>query len=214
MVYASDHGGTCGEHRNFDHGAMYEGSIRVPLVVAGPGVRAGQTEPTVVSMMDLFPTLCDAVGLEHPYWGRGTSLMGLVKGEAGARGPDFALCEYHGAGFPASVFAVRSGRHKYVECVGERPMFFDLAQDPNEMSDLATRYSDDPDVRAPMDQLRDRLYAICSPEAVDARAKAAQRARKREMTESGRIYEELWQRGYERRADRLVMRDRGLENGG
>ena len=111
VVYASDHGGTCGEHRNFDHGAMYEGSIRVPLIVVGPGIREGHAESTVVSMMDLFPTLSDAVGLEHPHWARGTSLMGLVKGEAA--GPDFALCEYHGAGFPASVFprACYRGHH-------------------------------------------------------------------------------------------------------
>jgi choline-sulfatase len=214
LVYASDHGGTCGEHRNFDHGAMYEGSIRVPLVLAGPGVREGHTEPTVVSAMDLFPTLCDAVGLERPHWTRGTSLMGLVQGEPGIRGPDFALCEYHGAGFPASVFAVRSGRDKYVECVGERPMFFDLEQDSHEMCDLAAERVDDPDVRARMDRLRRRLYAICSPEAADARAKADQRARKREMTESGRIFDELWQRGYERRADRLVPRAEVLSQDG
>ena len=41
VVYSSDHGGTVGEHRNFDHGSMYEGSIRIPLIFCGPGIQAG-----------------------------------------------------------------------------------------------------------------------------------------------------------------------------
>ncbi len=203
VVYASDHGGTCGEHRNFDHGAMYEESIRPPLMFSGPGVRAGEAESAVVSMLDVFPTLCEAVGLDLPVEMRGTSLLRLIRGEEDAPGPGFALCEYHGAGYPGSLFAIRSGPYKYIECVGERPMLFDLEEDPHEMHDLVMERREAPQVQERMQRM---LYRICCPEAIDARAKADQRARKRELMESGQLADEMWKRGYEKNPERLVPR--------
>ncbi|MDA0746329.1 MAG: sulfatase-like hydrolase/transferase [bacterium] len=205
VVYGSDHGGACGEHRNWDHGAMYEESIRSPLIVAGPGVRVGEVEREPVSMLDVFPTLCEAAGLEVPGKFRGTSLLDLVRGESEDR-PNFALCEYHGAGMPGSAFAVCSGPYKYVECVGERPMLFNLETDPHEMCDLMVERPDQVEVQNAVIRLRAMLYDLCCPEDVDVRVKADQRARKSEMAKSGQLFDEMWSRGYERREDRLVPR--------
>jgi len=205
-VYAADHGGTVGEHRNFDHGAMYDGSIRIPLIVRGPGIRGGTVEDTVVSAMNILPTVCDASGAPPAVYSRGTSLMPMLRGEANAPRPDFALCEYHGAGYNGSLFAVRSGRYKLVECVGDRPMLFDLQADPHEMNDLAADTETAAAHADPIASLRGRLCAICSPEAVDARAKADQRARRAELAEDGRLFEGLWKRGYERDATKLIHR--------
>ncbi len=210
MVYSSDHGGSGGAHRNLDYADMYESSIRVPLIVAGPGVRAGAAESTPVSTLDIFPTLCEAAGRELPAHTRGTSLWGLAQGKEGAPRPAFTLSEYHGAGFPASIFAVRSGRFKFVECVGERPMLFDLEEDPLEMRDLMLEKPGDPDVESTFYRLRKMLCEICSPEAVDARAKADQRALRQELKASERLVEEMWRRGYERNPDRLVHRPEEL----
>ncbi len=210
VVYASDHGGSCGAHRNLDYADMYESSIRVPLIVAGPGVRPGGVERTPVSTLDIFPTLCEAARAELPMHMRGTSLWGLVRGTTDAPRPAFALSEYHGAGFPASIFAVRSEMHKYVECVGERPMLFDLEVDPLEMHDLVLERPEDPEVAMTIRRLRRMLCEICSPEAVDARAKADQRRLREELKVSGRLVEEMWRRGYERNSDRLVPRPEEL----
>jgi choline-sulfatase len=206
VVYSSDHGGSCGAHRNLDYADMYESSIRVPLIVAGPGVRAGAVEATPVSTLDVYPTLCEATGRDLPAHARGTSLWGLVQGKAGATRPAFTLSEYHGAGFPASIFALRSGCDKLVECVGERPMLFNLEEDPHEMHDLALERPEDPEVKATIHRLRKMLCEVCSPEAVDARAKADQRRLRRDLKESGRLVEEMWKRGYEKNPDRLVRR--------
>ncbi len=205
-VYAADHGGTVGEHRNFDHGAMYDGSIRIPLIVRGPGIGAGTVERTVVSAMDILPTVCEASGAPPAVFARGTSLLALLRGAPAAPRPELALCEYHGAGYNASVFALCSGRYKLVECVGERPMLFDLLDDPHEMNDLAAGVEQARAHAATIASLRARLAAICSPEAVDARAKADQRARRAELAADGRLLEGLWKRGYERDATRLVHR--------
>ena len=207
LVYAADHSGNCGEHRMEDHGGLYEESIHVPLLFSGPGIRSGHVESSVVSMLDVYPTICEAVGMDLPVHMRGTSLLGLLRGEKGASAPDFALTEYHADGFPGSGFAVRSGPYKYAECVGERPMLFNLAEDPREMHDLVVENPDGPDVKAAIRRLRGQLYQICCPEAVDARAKADQRVHRERLKKTGRLVDELWRRGFERNPDRLILRE-------
>jgi len=51
------------------------------------------------------------------------------------------------------------------------------------------------------------VRCFCSPEAVNTRAKADQLALREEMAASGQLFDELWRRGYERNADRLVPRE-------
>ena len=206
IVYASDHGGTSGEHRNYDHGAFYDGSIRIPLVFTGPGIQANVVEPSVVSALDILPTLCQAVGREVPDHLRGTSLLPLLRGEEDAPRPDFAFCEYHGAGYNGSVFAICSGQYKYIECVGERPMLFNLQRDPLEMHDLVVEQPNAPEIQSTIRHFRQQLYQICAPETIDARVKADQRARRRELAQSGRLFDEMWKRGYEKNPAHLIHR--------
>jgi choline-sulfatase len=207
VVYTSDHGGCCGEHRDWGIGSMYEDSIRVPIIVAGPGVSSGAVQNTPISHHDLYQTICEATGADLPIHTRGLSLWGLLRGEKDASRPRFTLSEYHAVGFPASIFAIRSGHLKYVEYVGERPSLFNLEDDPLEMHDLVLERPDDPETQANIRRLRRMLCEVCSPEAVDARAKADQRALRKEVTESGRILRELWRRGFERNPDELIPRE-------
>lgn len=202
VAYASDHGGSMGAHRNSGMGSMYEDSIRVPMIVAGPGIESGGSEPAPVSHLDLFQTFSEALELPSPTHMRGTSLLGSLRGEPGAALPEFAISEFHGPGLPGSAFALRSGSDKYVACVGERPMLFDLAEDPLEMQDLAER----PDASQKLARLRRMLYQVCCPEAIDQRAKADQQALRQELAKSGRLVEELWKRGYERNPERMIPR--------
>ena len=123
------------------------------------------------------------------------------------------LSEYHANGFPAGAFAIRSGRYKYVECVGERPMLFDLQDDPQELHDLVVHRLDDPDVQDTIRRLRSMLCGICSPEGVDVRAKGGQRALRAELLASGQLVEEMYKRGYERIPDRLITRKEILPDG-
>ncbi|MBT4139613.1 MAG: sulfatase-like hydrolase/transferase [Candidatus Latescibacteria bacterium] len=207
VVYSSDHGGNCGEHRCLDHGGLYEESNRVPLIVSGPGVQANGVEKDPVSVLDIFPTICEAVGLQQPVDKLGTSLLGLVQGNADAAKPNFALCQYHATGFPGSGFALRMGSYKYVECVGDRPMLFDLESDPHEMHDLVVENLEDVQVQQVLRVMRSSLCQFVSPEAVDARVKVDQKALRTQMADSGLLFDELWRRGYERNADCLIARE-------
>ncbi len=104
------------------------------------------------------------------------------------------------------MFVVRSGNYKYIECVAERPILFDLEKDPQEMHDLVAERPGDPKVGAVIGRLRRMLCRVCSPEAVDARAKADQRALRQKLRESGQLVEEMYKRGYEKNPERLITR--------
>jgi choline-sulfatase len=210
VVYASDHGECCGAHGMWAKTSLYEDSARVPLLVMGPGVGRGLVEQSPVSLLDVFPTVSEAVGLDRPGTFRGLSLWGQLRGEADAPRRESIFSESH-AGLPAGMFMVRSGRYKYVECVGERPILFDLERDPEELDDLVVSRPGDPELTAVADRLRRRVYEICSPEAVDRRAKADRVALRRELLETGELLRMLERRGYEPDPERLVPRGDAAE---
>jgi choline-sulfatase len=197
VIYASDHGELMRAHAAWTKCSMYEDSIRVPLVMAGPGVPAGMVDRACVSHMDVFPTIAEAVGLPAAWDKRGVSLLG------GGR-PAFAFSEFHGNGFPDGIFAIRAGDWKLVETANQRPQLYNLRTDPDEMNDLMAGPRTDPAISAKLGELRAMLSSICSPQAVDLRAKRDQAQLRAELAASGRLVEELAKRGFERRTDKLV----------
>ena len=81
LVFAGDNGYQLGAHRLIQKMVPYEESLRVPLVVAGPGVRAGEEARTAL-VTDLAPTFLQLAGVAVPEDVDGTSLAGLLRGEA------------------------------------------------------------------------------------------------------------------------------------
>ncbi|MFM9108198.1 MAG: sulfatase-like hydrolase/transferase, partial [Chloroflexota bacterium] len=84
VFFTSDNGYHLGEHRQqLEKGTPYEESIRVPLVVRGPGVPAGTIEPRMASGADLAPTIADLAGAAVPSFVDGRSLAPLLAAEDG-----------------------------------------------------------------------------------------------------------------------------------
>ncbi len=82
IVLTADHGEEFDDHGGFEHGhTLYNELIRVPLVVWGPGIEAGRHE-SPVSLIDLFPTSLDLLGLPSVEGLRGRSLATLLGGDA------------------------------------------------------------------------------------------------------------------------------------
>ena len=77
-VFTSDHGNQLGAHGLMFKGPyMYEESCRIPMLMSGPGIRSGHVESTVVSNIDLPPTLLELAGLIPPPVFDGDSLLPL-----------------------------------------------------------------------------------------------------------------------------------------
>ena len=63
-MFSSDHGDLVMEHHQYYKMSMYEGSSRVPLIIAGPYFRSNYTEPGLASLIDIYPTLLDVTGIK------------------------------------------------------------------------------------------------------------------------------------------------------
>lgn len=132
FVVVADHGEELGEHGGLEHGhTVYDELLRVPLMIAGPGVRPGRIEAPV-SLLDLTPTLLDLVGVAAPDDLVGRSLRGALSGGALSAQPI-------GAGFVLygeDAWAVVDGGQKW-SVRGGAAQRFDLAADPGEQRPAA-----------------------------------------------------------------------------
>jgi choline-sulfatase len=141
VLATADHGDMLGERGLWYKMSFFERSVRVPLVLAGPGIGARRV-PENVSLVDLLPTFLDIArdgggaeaALVEPVDGR--SLLPLVAGDAGGW-PDLVHGEYMAEGLTQPLFMIKRGSRKYVACEGDPPQLYDLASDPDEQRNLA-----------------------------------------------------------------------------
>jgi choline-sulfatase len=137
VVFCSDHGDMLGERGLWFKMSFFEGSARVPMMIAGPGIE-GRTVTTPVSTIDITPTLADIAGVdlsEVAPWTDGESLKPLIEG--GERSSP-VLIEYAAEGSYAPLISIRQGRFKFNHCELDPPQIFDLEADPDELTNLAT----------------------------------------------------------------------------
>jgi choline-sulfatase len=169
VLYTSDHGDNLGARGLWGKSTLYEESAGVPLIVAGEGLPAGATRDAPASHVDVFPFVMDGVGASAPPDAQrpGVSLAALASGATPDRG---VVSEYHATTSVAGAFMLRVGTMKYVHYVAYQPQLFDLARDPEELTDVA----DDPAYAGVLAECRSRLLAMLDPDDVDARAKARQ----------------------------------------
>ena len=140
IVFTSDNGFQLGGHR-MDHGKgdPYDESIRVALVVRGPGVAAGRNEPLLALNIDLAPTFAAIAGAATPDTVDGRSLLRALTGKLSQREwrSDFLveLQSKEEAGI-SDYAALRSTEHLYVEYdTGERELY-DMQKDPHQLQSL------------------------------------------------------------------------------
>ncbi len=152
IVFSSDNGYHMGQYR-LNPGKMtaFDTDIRVPLIVAGPGVPAGTTSTSQVENIDLAPTYEQLAGAPVPSDVDGRSLVPLLRGGAGEGWRTAALVEHHGpdtlagdpdlpapnSGNPPSYEAIRTGVYTYVEYVDGSREYYDRLSDPLELHNLA-----------------------------------------------------------------------------
>jgi arylsulfatase A-like enzyme len=80
IIYAADNGLALGSHGLLGKQNVFEHSMRVPLIIVGPGIPQGKSTTAFTYLLDLFPTLCDVLALKRPAGLEGESLRPLWEG--------------------------------------------------------------------------------------------------------------------------------------
>ncbi|HEY2249836.1 MAG TPA: sulfatase-like hydrolase/transferase, partial [Planctomycetaceae bacterium] len=80
VIYTADNGLALGSHGLLGKQSVFEHSMRIPLIIAGPGIPAGKSTTAFTYLFDLFPTLCDCVGVDPPAGLEGESPRPLWEG--------------------------------------------------------------------------------------------------------------------------------------
>ena len=144
VVFTSDNGFMFGEHGLIDKRAMYEASIRVPLIVAGKGVPAGERRRQMILNVDYAPTFLELAGVEIPEGVQGRSFVPLLDDTAAAWRTEFLYEYFWERAFPQTptVLGVRTDRHKLMRFHGiwDAYEMYDLEADPDERNNLIGAY--------------------------------------------------------------------------
>ncbi|PCI05627.1 MAG: choline-sulfatase [Hyphomicrobiales bacterium] len=136
IMFVSDHGDMLGERGLWFKMSFFEGSSRVPLMIASSNMEPGLIEAPV-SNIDVAPTLCELAGVsmeEIMPWVEGESLVHL--GQGGKRTSPVAM-EYTAEASYAPMVSLRQGKWKYNRCALDPDQLFDLKNDPHELTNQA-----------------------------------------------------------------------------
>ncbi|MFT5092943.1 MAG: arylsulfatase A-like enzyme [Porticoccaceae bacterium] len=157
VIFQSDNGGPAGKNNvqldangglRGNKGSVYEGGIRVPLVMRWPAkitsnsaLKAGTTTDRVVDITDLLPTFCDLAGTPTPVGIDGVSIAPTLLSSGHQRTRDFII---HEAGGSSSIIR---GRHKLIRSVPKRSTkvtweLYDLNNDHAEQNNIAGKHSE------------------------------------------------------------------------
>ncbi|MDE2721842.1 MAG: sulfatase-like hydrolase/transferase, partial [Gemmatimonadota bacterium] len=169
VVYTSDHGDNVGARGLWGKSNMYQESVAIPMVMAGPGIPIGVCE-TPVSLLDLSVTIAKHFDTDIQSAEGMADLTSILKQPEDKGRVVFS--EYHAAGAVSGAFMLRKGQWKLIHYIGFEDELFDLENDPEELVNCATV----PECATILEDLHAELRKICDPVATDTLAFADQTA--------------------------------------
>ncbi len=132
IVYAADSGVARGSHGLIGKQNLYEHSMRVPLIVAGPGIAADKRSEAMCYLFDVLPTLGKLCGVATPPGSNGREFAAVLKDPAQPARPFLMF------GYKSIQKALNDGRWKLIRYPHvDRTQLFDLQSDPYETKDLS-----------------------------------------------------------------------------
>jgi len=133
IVFSSDHGEMLGDHGLYNKSTAYEGALMVPLIAAGPGIEGGRVSEALVELIDVNPTICELAGLPPQANIDARSFAPLLRGETEAHRDNVvsALRNFR---------CIRTDRYKYIANYNDVTELYDLANDPQELVNIAPEH--------------------------------------------------------------------------
>jgi arylsulfatase A-like enzyme len=133
IVVTADHGEEFWDHGSVGHGhSVYDELLHIPMILRIPGITEGkQNLPDAVGLVDVMPTVLDAIGQEKPADLVGASFLPELKGQ-GTTAPRTAV-----SGFMQSWRTVGVGSFKLLQRAPENMWLYDVKNDPGEQKDIS-----------------------------------------------------------------------------
>ena len=152
IVFTGDNGLAVGCHGLMGKQNLYDHSVRVPLVLRGPGIPAGETRDQMVYLLDIFPTLCELTGLSIPASVEGSSFAPILQNQNVPERQALYLV------YNDLIRGVRTQRYKLIEyrTAANQTQLFDLEADPQERHNLA----DNPAWQNILAEMRTQLLSL------------------------------------------------------
>jgi arylsulfatase A-like enzyme len=153
VVFTSDHGDLCGEHRRLNKGVPYEASAKIPFLIYYPKkIKGGTVVNQVLTCVDFLPTVLSMMGVKTAGLEQGRDASALFAGKVPSGWKDIGFMR----GTHDWLCAVTQN-HKIVYSQKDVPWLFDLKEDPDEL----TNFFEDPQYRDVVKNLTAELIAYC-----------------------------------------------------
>lgn len=137
VIFAADHGYHTGERQWWNKNTLFERSCRAPLIIAAPGMKGGQTTPSLVEFVDLYPTVAGFCGLNLPHAAAGASLMPvLADPNTSIKDAAFTLVTRGGKLHGQSI---RTARWRLTQWSDGETELYDHDADPEELHDVSAQ---------------------------------------------------------------------------
>jgi choline-sulfatase len=137
VLIVGDHGESLGDHGEREHGIfLYESALHVPAILRVPGVAARRV-PDLSSVVDVFPTMLDVLGIPGVAGGDGRSLLPVARGASRPERAVYAESMYASRFGWSPLRMIRDERFKFIDA--PRPELYDLATDPFEQHNLVSQ---------------------------------------------------------------------------
>ena len=139
IIFTSDHGEQFGQHGLYGHGGLgrgchyYEGLMRIPLIIAGPGLPGGRRVKANVSNLDLMPTLKDLLRIEYDDNMQGKSFASVLRGADNRGRPVY----FDDVKKHQQIDALVDDQYKLITLTDGTFELYDKSNDPEELDNLA-----------------------------------------------------------------------------
>ncbi len=130
IIFSSDHGEMLGDHGLYTKSVAYESSLRVPFIIAGPGIEWGRVSDALVELIDINPTICELASLPAQENIDARSVAPILRGETTEHRTETVSAIRH-------FRCLRTHETKLIQNYNDIVELYDLSRDPSELCNIA-----------------------------------------------------------------------------